>query len=316
VLKIEGTPDGFAGIEIVNSSAGTFTFSNVDISNTGSEGVRLNNAGNVGFSARNSAPDTAIGVTLINSTNGDAINSTNTAIVVTFARIGDNGQILGDGIEITNNDGQTRNADIIFNNVFGLGVPDPTGRGIHINARNGTLNANLNANFFSTDQSTISTIDGGAANSLILDLVGNSTLTTNLPQPTMSIVGGGLHSTIVRSWDFPNQVVAGISNSSGILFDRVTFDADGNPGNGFQQVDFGSGDLDIGSVPPLTVFRVEGNGLTFINPTGDLRIGVLNIANQNGTGLRVDKSLGLPFNLDIGGGTIDTISGVATNIDP
>jgi len=277
ILTIDGTGDGFAGIDIADSSTATF----------------------------------------INSTNGDGINSTNTDLVVTFARIGEIGTILGDGIEITNNDGQTRTADIIFNNVFGLGVPDPTGRGIFIDVQSGTLNADLNANFFATEQTTIATQDGGAENSLILDLTGNSTLTTFMAQPTMSVIGSGLHSTIVRDWDFPNQVIGGITDSSGILFDRVTFDADGDPSNGIQQVVFGAGDLDIGQVPPFTIQRVNGDGLSFINCTGDLRIEILNIANENGTGLLVDtKGLGTTFNLDVGGGTIDTINGAATNLDP
>ncbi len=133
-------------------------------------------------------------------------------------------------------------------------------------------------------------------------------------QPAISIVGGGLHSTIVRAWDFPNQIIGGTTESSGILFDRVTFDADGDPSNGIQQVVY-RGDLDIGQVPPFTIQRVKGNGLTFNDVTGDLQIEVLNIANENGTGLRVHKSMALPFNLEIGGGTIDTINGVDTNID-
>ena len=91
--------------------------------------------------------------------------------------------------------------------------------------------------------------------------MGNSTLSTFSANPVMSITGGGLHSTIVRSWDFPNQVIGGITGSSGILFDRVTFDADGDPSNGIQQVVFSDGPmddgaLDIGQVPPFTIQRV------------------------------------------------------------
>ncbi len=112
VLTINGTSDGFAGIDIANSNLGAFTFANVDIMNTGAEGARLNHAGTVRFSAASSELGDEIGATLINTTNGDAINSVNTNLLVTFARIGESGTILGDAIEITNNDGLTRSADL------------------------------------------------------------------------------------------------------------------------------------------------------------------------------------------------------------
>ena len=316
VTTVNGTGAGFAGINIANSPTATFTFSNTDISNTGAEGILLNNAGTVGLSARAGAPGTGIGTTLINSTNGDAINATNTNLNLTLGRIGETGQIQGDGIEINNTDGVNRTANIIFNNIFGLGVPDPTGRGIFLNAQAGTLTADLSFNFIATAQTTILTRDGGTASNLLLGLSGNSTLSTANAVPVMDITGSGLNSTIVTSWAAPNQVIGGITGSSGILFDRVTFDADGNVGNGFQQVNF-AGTLDIGQVPPSTIQRVEGNGLTFLNTTGDLRIGTLNVANQNGTGLLVDnKALGTIFNLDVDGGTLDTIGGTTAFLDP
>ena len=310
VAHVTGTQPGAPGIEIRSSSRGTFTFANINVENVGAEGVRLNDAGRVGLSGRNADPTREIGVTLISGTNGDAIQSTNTDLYVTFARIGESGQIMGDGIEINNTDGRDRTADLVFNNVFGLGVPDPSGRGVSINAQSGTLTANLIANFFSTEQSTIATTDGGSPNSLILKLEGNSTLSTDSAMPVMSIVGGGLHSTVVNSWDGPNQVIGGITGSSGILFERVTFDADGDPSTGIQQVVF-TGELDIGQVPPFTIQRVEGNGLSIINAAGNLRIDTLNIANQNGTGLFVDG----PFALDLGEANIETIGGVPSNID-
>ncbi len=315
VTTVNGTGAGFAGINITNSPTATFVFSNTDISNTGAEGILLNNAGTVGLSARAGAPGTEIGSTLINATNGDAINATNTNLIVTFGRIGETGQIQGDGIEINNTDGVNRTANLIFNNIFGLGVPDPTGRGIFLNAQAGTLTADLSSNFIATAQSTILTRDGGTASNLLLGLSGNSTLSTANAVPVMDFTGSGLNSTIVTSWAAPNQVIGGITGSSGILFDRVTFDADGNVGNGFQQVNF-AGTLDIGQVPPSTIQRVEGNGLRFVNPTGSLGIGTLNIANQNGTGLSVDTSgLDTTFSLLVGGGTIDTQTGtgIVTN---
>jgi len=96
------------------------------------------------------------------------------------------------------------------------------------------------------------------------------------------------------------------------------FDADGDPGNGFQKVTF-NGSLDIGSVPPFTVSRVAGNGLSLLNPTGNLAIGTLNAANSGGNGLRVEMPVGTDFNLSVAGGTIDTdggdFAGVAISTD-
>ena len=323
------------GIDIVNGSDGTFTFTGsladpiqitndqgVAINLADSSGtlnlsdVTVNQSNGAGIQAANSGTLDIFGG-IINNTNGDGINVTNTNLRVDTTRIGESGPILGDGIEIQNTDSVDRTADLIFNNIFGLGSPDPTGRGIFINALSGTLTADLTANFISTDQSTIQTRDGGTVSNLILGLVGNSTLTTNGAFPTMDITGSGLDSTIVREWEFPNQVIAGIPSSSGIMFDQVTFDADADPANGYQQVVFDDGALDIGAVPPNTIFRVDGNGLTFLDTSGDLRIETLNIANQGGTGLLVDtKGLGTTFNLDIGGGTIDTIGGTAVFLDP
>ena len=78
-----------------------------------------------------------------------------------------------------------------------------------------------------------------------------------------------------------------------------------------------TGTLDIGAVPPSTIARVTGDGLSFLNTSGSLSINELNVANFNGTGLEVDtKGLGTTFTLDIAGGDIDTLGGQALYLDP
>jgi hypothetical protein len=57
---------------------------------------------------------------------------------------------------------------------------------------------------------------------------------------------------------------------------------------------------------------VQGDGLSFIDTTGDLNIPTLDIYNNGGTGLTVDTSgLGTTFNLSVDGGTIDASGGDA-----
>ncbi|MCA9441851.1 MAG: hypothetical protein KC964_13665 [Candidatus Omnitrophica bacterium] len=216
-------------------------------------------------------------------------------------------------MEIINNDGLTHNVLVQNSNIFPLPpAPELPGRGVFINAQSGSLNAAIAYNLIVTDNHTIATQDDGAPNSLILDLRGNSTLTTNNSGvPTMRIEGSGTHSTILTTWEYPNQVIGSVNpgGGGGILFDQVTFDADGNPSNGFQQVVFGGGELKIGSVPPESISRVSGDGLSFLNTSGSLSIPILNIGNRGGNGLKIDLSTGSDFDLTVGSGTIDSDEG-------
>jgi len=143
---------------------------------------------------------------------------------------------------------------------------------------------------------------------LVLDLQ-NSTQARGTAGFTEEHIGRGQDSTIVQSWTSPNQIIGG--TGGGILFDRVTFDASGAALTG-NQVVFG-GTLDIGSSPA----RVQGDGLSLIDPTGDLNIATLNVFNNAGTGLEVDtKGLGTTFNLAVGGGVLNTTGGPAMFLDP
>jgi hypothetical protein len=298
-LAVNGTGGGFAGVVLEQSPGATFSLLGGEISGTGAEGVLLDLAGSV-----------VLDYVSVQNTMGDGIRTINTELEACGCQIGVDGAILGDGIDLTNNDGETRRADLIFNNIFGLGGPHPTGHGIVINAAAGTLNADLIANFISCKLHTIATTDGGQARALILAMEGNSTLSTyTFGMKTMSIIGSGTDSTIVRAWDYPNQVIGGgVTEGGGILFRKVTFDADGNPGNGFQQVHF-TQELTIGAVPPLTIFRVRGDGLRFEETRGSLRIETLHIANDGGFGL----FNGGGFALQVGSSVINTINGSPTN---
>ncbi len=320
---------GDAGIDILTDSAGTFTFDGTTAI-TNSTGPAVNIDGGVvgqnaqatfnaldinqsigaGVLANNSASLT-INFGEIDNTMGDGINVTNTNLTVDFTKIGVNAAIGDDGIEIVNSDATSRMATLTNNNIFPLAGSGIANRGIFINSSGtGTLTANVTTNQIEASNQAILTNSGATAGSLVLDLQ-NSTLTRDTAGFTEEHVGGGLNSTIVRSWDGPNQVIG--NPGGGILFDQVTFDASGTSLSGTQVVMGGTGTLQIGQA----ISRVQGDGLSFLNPTGDLSIPTLNIFNNGGTGLEVDtKGLGTTFNLAVGGGSINTTGGPAMFLDP
>ncbi|MDJ0629344.1 MAG: inverse autotransporter beta domain-containing protein [Rhodobacter sp.] len=337
-IVLDGTSNAAdTGIDILGGSAGTFTFAGefgnpIQITNDqgsainidGSPGtvnlqdVDIDQAVGAGVLANDSGALNILGIDIDNTT-GDGINVTNTNLDVEFASIGVNAQIGDDGIQIVNNDGTDRTASIINSNIFELTGTGIANRGIFIESSGtGSLEADVRFNTIASTNQAIQTTSGTTAGSLIL-LLQNSPITTDTPGVfTQEHTGGGLHSTIVRSFEFPNQVIGAVvpgTAGGGILFDQVTFDADGNTGNGFQQVQF-TNELTIGTPPPSTTTRVTGNGLSFVNTTGDLAIETLAIANSGGTGLLVDTSgLGTSFNLDVGSGTIDTLTGSGIVLD-
>ena len=249
-----------------------------------------------------------IGGGVIDATGDDGIRTTNTNLTVDLIGIGQSGRIPGDGIEVINDDGGHHAVEIRNSNIFGLGEAGLGGNGILLNSQSGRLTATLSGNQIASDLHTIASLDGGKAGSLILDLRGNSTLATNTAgQETIAILGQGTDSTIVRSWAFPNQVIGG---AGGVLFHQVSFDADADPANGYQQVDF-TGQLAIGSAS----FRVRGDGLRFSKPRGDLHIGKMTIFNDGGYGLWVDQdAFGSLFDFTTGESAIDTINGTASNL--
>ena len=295
-----------AGIDIATSE-GTFTFANVDIDGAGTVGIQLtDNPGTLTFQGG-----------AIDATAGDGINivNTNSASFDLF-NIAGAADIGGDGVDVTNNDTTDRTFSFTNSNI-GL-VGNVPGRGVAINSSGtGTLNATLTTTQIQSSQQTIfATASGGTANALILDLTDNGTLTTLTGVPTMEIVGSALNSVIVTTLGAnTTQIIGqGPGTGGGILFNQVTFDADGDTSNGNQQVTGGT--LQIGQ-GANAVQRVQGDGLSLLGPTGDLDLTQLTIFNNAGTGLEVDTKIGATtFNLDIAGGSIDTTGGPVLFLDP
>ena len=319
------------GIDILNGSAGTFTFSglttiannqgvavnmdsssgtlnlnNVDINQSVGNGIQANNSGTVNVTGA------------IDNVTGDGINIVNTNLNANSVIIGANGTIGDDGIDISNTDATSRTATVQNSNIFNIAGTSITDRGITIaSTGTGTLNANVRTTQIASNNQTIFASSGANANSLILDLTDNGTLRTNNAVPTMEVRGGGLHSTIVTTLGANTTQIIGNGVSGGVLFDRVTFDADGVTGNGFQQVTGGT--LQVGSGTGAAQ-RVQGDGVSFLATSGDLNFTELDIFNNAGTGFEVDtKSPPGPttFNLVAGASsTVNTTGGSAMFLDP
>jgi hypothetical protein len=111
---------------------------------------------------------------------------------------------------------------------------------------------------------------------------------------------------------FANNAVTH-AGAGGVLMNKVTFDSNLTT-TGFQQVLAGS--LTVGDQSDTT--QVTGDGVRLISPTGSLSLGVLKIANDNGTGLLVNTKVGpTTFTLaSLTGSEISTTNGPATNLDP
>ncbi|UVK42629.1 hypothetical protein BPNPMPFG_004327 [Mesorhizobium sp. AR07] len=146
---------------------------------------------------------------------------------------------------------------------------------------------------------------GGTVDMLQLGIDGNIFQRTSAGV-AVSLSGQNLSSTtnsiLVNS--FAGNTVTGNGTGGGILFSNVNF---GNAAGGT---------LTVGT-PSTPSTRVQGDGLSFINPTGTLNFTTLDIANNNGTGLVVNtKGAGTTFALNNTGGVVDTTAGTAFNLDP
>jgi len=282
---------GTNGIDIQNSR-GDFSITSIDIDGTGVDGVRLNNnIGNTSVTFNGGAIDgTPLDGFFIQNTNDVTINS------ILFGNTTPIGQ---DAIDYRSNDGIARNV-ALTNNVSG-GNASVGARGIAITQQNaGRLNAAVTDNRMSSGGQAFVTMDSGMPGTLVLQL-DNNLWSTAVADFASDVAGSGMNSTIVTSFG------GNSSSGRGMLFDRVTFDATGALLAGGQV-----------QGPGITTVNGSGDGLSFINPTGDLRIGEVEIVNFNGTGLEVfTKGLGTTFNLQTGGGgSINTTSGNALFLDP
>jgi hypothetical protein len=146
-------------------------------------------------------------------------------------------------------------------------------------------------------------VDAGNAITVSLDNITVASAT----DVGFEILGTGGGTTTLTS--FLNNTVTN-AGEAGVVFNTVTFD--GNTGTaGNQNVDFGT--LNVGT--PTN--RVSGKGVSFIDPTGRVAATAINIYNNANTGLEVNtKGAGTTFNLDNGGGTVDTTNGTALFLDP
>ncbi|BDA86456.1 hypothetical protein Sa4125_39980 [Aureimonas sp. SA4125] len=170
--------------------------------------------------------------------------------------------------------------------------------------RNNTITANANAIDIRTSVGTL------VADTFVLSVDGNSFSSTG-GNVAVGISGQNLtaatNTVAIRS--FANNTVLGSGSGGGITFDNVHFDGADTAGD--QPVSAGT--LTVGT----TGARVQGGGISLVNPIGTLNFTTLDIANNSGTGLLVDtKGAGTTFTLNNTSGVVDTTNGVAFNLDP
>jgi hypothetical protein len=192
-------------------------------------------------------------------------------------------------------------ANVLMTNTgTGAGISGVTGIDSEYYLRNNTITAAGNALLVQENNA----VAGGDRVRLFVD---NNSFTSTTAVPAVSVLGQNFsptqNSIAVRS--FLNNT----ANGRGVQFNNVHFDSAATAGD--QAVNAGT--LTVGT----TAARVQGNGVSFLNPIGTLNFTTLNIANNSGTGLLVDtKVAGTTFTLTNAGGAIDTTAGVAADLDP
>ncbi|MEM7301695.1 MAG: hypothetical protein AAF468_11485 [Pseudomonadota bacterium] len=321
---------------LLNANIGQSLFNNLNITkaaatssgfringgNLGGTGVTINNIDVSGFMTGIDLVSTLGNVTVndgtVNNTANDGISVFNTNASFNSIDIGGlAGSTIGDdAVDVLNNDAVNRTFSFVNGNI-GLGAgATVNSNGISVSSiGTGTLNTTVTTNQIVSRTETIRVSAGVNANSIILNLSDNGTLTRTTNGFTVDVRGSGLNSVIVTSLGAgPTQIIGlGPANGGGVLFSQVSFDADGNTGNGFQQVTGGT--LQVGS---NAANRVQGDGLSFLGTTGDIGFANVTIFNNGGTGLEVDTKLfgGTVFNLDVAAGSIDTTGGPVLFLDP
>lgn len=256
------------------------------------------NAADTGIDILNGSDGTFAfaGTTAITNDQGVAVNMTGSPGTAAFNSL-DIDQSIGAGVQAsdsgtlslagtidgTGGDGiNSANTDVVVNGVALGGDDQIGGDGINV--------ANTADAIVAIDNATISDAAGAG---IVVD-------------------GSGGGTTTVTSFSGNAVVNAG---AGGVLFDTVTFD--GTPGGGINQVAGGTMSIGSNHSAPGSGDRIQGDGLSFVDPSGDFNVATLNIANDTGTGLSVDtKSGGTTFNLVTGGGIIDTAGGPAMFLDP
>lgn len=318
LTSVNGTANvnatGQAAIDISGTPLAA-VFTNVTSTGSATNGITLNNtSGTFGVSGLTSIVNaTGSGITIQNSS-----GLTSTFPNIAISTTGSNGVTLdtagivnltGGTIDGTAGDGiHSADTNLTATGLNIGGISTISGDGIEILNNSATSRTvNLSNNTIKANASGITTNDNGNSGNLLLTLNGNTLQSMNGGSLGLSVNGGGLNSTIIQSMN-GGTVIGG--TGGGVLFDQVTFDASGTALSGTQ---VNAGNWTIGT----SGVRVQGDGLRFNAPTGDLKYGDLNIANNSGTGLYVDtKTLGTTFSLSNTSGSVDTTSGAALFLDP
>lgn len=149
----------------------------------------------------------------------------------------------------------------------------------------------------------------GFAGDLILAIDGTTLASSTAAGANIDGTAGA--GTIFISSLANNAVTTAMTG--GFLVDTATFDADPTTG----AIDTVDGmTMTIGD--PMMTTNVTGDGVSLIDPTGELSFDTLDISNDTGTGLLVDtKGGGTTFSLTTGlDSTITTTNGTALFLDP
>ncbi len=263
------------GIDIINSQ-GDFSFANLSLSNIGLNGVNLNN--NVGM--------TSVSFTggFVRSTTLDGFLVDNTDdVTISGIVFGLPDPVGGDAVDYRSTDGIDRS--LTLTNNLSAATTAIAGRGFAISqAGAGIVTARVEGNSIASTGQSFITTDGGMQGRLQLALNGNS-WTTASADFASDVVAGGAQSTIVTEFD-SNSATGG-----GMLFSRVTFDGNALGGGVVPVVDSGTTTVSSGST----------DGLSLLDPGGDLRLTEVNITTSAGTGLEIfDSGPGDTFNFEIG----------------
>ncbi len=293
----------------IATTAGASTFELSDLGLT--RGLRLDG------SAGGTLSGTFNGTNTINGSAGDGIRIANASATISGVTFGATSAIGGAGIRIDNTDGTSRTVDL-SNITMGSGgngdTTDVAGIGVDINASgSGVLTVNLTGTnvIRSTGQALdVDETNGIATANNVLLSIDNTTFESGSAGQTVEITGQNVSTTTnsVGVRGFANNTVIGNGTAGGILFTNVDFDSDG------AGAQVAGGTLNIGQG---TGNRVQGDGLSLINASGDLGFTTLNVFNNAGVGLEVDtKGAGTVFNLDNAGGNVDTTNGTALFLDP
>ena len=292
---LSGTDAVANGLEITGS-AGAVTIPTVDMDNASLHGIFLkDNSGTISI---------LDGTIDASGADGVFINNSN-AILDSLTING--GQ---DGIEATS--GADDRTLVITNSNIGNTTP-PSAQGIDIRLQQmGSFTVTMTDNTLTSFSESFEANGDGAGASAFIDARRNIFTTTSTAD-TVEIDGSTLNPVNITTF-LDNAIIAN-GTSGGIDFREVVFDAD--PGSaGFQPVSGGT--LNVGDVTGTITAsdRVSNFALKLVRPVGSLNFTTLNLANANGIGLGVDTTNGgSPFTLTGGGGgTIDTVAGIAMDL--